>query len=432
VGTYSDLSIADYPVILTKGGVSSVVMTVFRESDKRTFKRLSDDREVPWETPNDDEDAVIVCQYCNTARNIKQRLDIMGFSLKGTQDDFKIGIAKKIEDLKEYIFDSGGDDVNPELALLKNSGFDDWLGAIHYILANKLAIEIEYRQIPSELYPPLVRYMLNSADYKDDDGLYHFPCSDVRYLIRAFLEVCDSEDLIVQDISHLVSGGYYEFQDEVCNLSIAALTSDYPLNSKIVILTEGSTDKFALEASLKLLYPHLYDYYSFMDFNLSNSQGGASFLVQTVRAFVGSGITNRIIAVFDNDTVGSNERSMLLKTAIPDNIKVISYPEIVLARDYPTIGPTGISRMDINGLACSIELYFGVDILRKSGELALIQWKGYNESINQYQGEILGKTALQAAFRSKVERCTSDPTTLNTTAWNEMRMLWQHIFDCYS
>jgi hypothetical protein len=50
----------------------------------------------------------------------------------------------------------------------------------------------------------------------------------------------------------------------------------------------------------------------------------------------------------------------------------MQYPEIDIARDYPTLGTNGLSHMDVNGLAGSIELYLGADVLRDSdGVLAL-------------------------------------------------------------
>ena len=43
-------------------------------------------------------------------------------------------------------------------------------------------------------------------------------------------------------------------------------------------------------------------YYSFLDLNRHEPQGGAGHLVSVVKAFAGAGITNLIIALFDNDT----------------------------------------------------------------------------------------------------------------------------------
>lgn len=432
MGTYTELSIANYPVITTKSTVHPVVMTIFRESDKSVFKRRpSDYTEVPWETPDDEEEIETVCMYSNTVQNIKQRLDVMGFSLQKMKADFSTGVTRKIKELEQRIEEDGGDEDNPDLvnekSLIGKSSFDDWMNAFHYILINRL--QITYWEKPPETYPPLIKFMLHGDD---DEPLYNFPCSDLRYLLRAFLEVSEIESSVVQDISDLVYGGYYDIQDEVCKSSIEALTADYPLNSKTVILTEGSTDKAALEISLQLLYPHLYDYYSFMDFGISNSAGGAGFLVSAVKAFVGSGIANRIIAVFDNDTAASVAQKGLSKTVMPDNVKVISYPDIDLARNYPAIAPAGISKMNINGLACSIELYFGEDVLIQNGQLMPVQWKGYDESVKQYQGEILNKKTLQDAFTKKANQCIADRNALNTTDWNSMHLIWQRIFQCFS
>jgi hypothetical protein len=49
--------------------------------------------------------------------------------------------------------------------------------------------------------------------------------------------------------------------------------------------------------------------------------------------------------------------------------------------------------MDVNRLACSLEMYLGEDVLRmKTGDLMPVQWKGYMSGIQAYQGEILDKT----------------------------------------
>jgi hypothetical protein len=34
-----------------------------------------------------------------------------------------------------------------------------------------------------------------------------------------------------------------------------------------------------------------------------------------------------------------------------DNVRVVQYPSIELAKNYPTIGPSGVSNVDVNGLA---------------------------------------------------------------------------------
>lgn len=164
------------------------------------------------------------------------------------------------------------------------------------------------------------------------------------------------------------------------------------VNQKIIVLTEGSTDTLILSRSLDALYPHLRDFYSFVDFTASNLAGGAGALVSTIKAFIGLGIQNRTVALFDNDTAARDALRALSSVTLPDNIKIVQLPALDFARDYPTVGPQGRTNMDINGLACSIELYLGSDVLadREHGFVP-IQWKGYNQTLGQYQGEILNK-----------------------------------------
>ena len=73
------------------------------------------------------------------------------------------------------------------------------------------------------------------------------------------------------DLTDVVYAGYYSLEDRVSDIARLELSSDYPTNNKIVVLTEGSTDSRFLESSLELLAPHLSEYYSFMDFHAPNA-----------------------------------------------------------------------------------------------------------------------------------------------------------------
>ena len=144
--------------------------------------------------------------------------------------------------------------------------------------------------------------------------------------------------------------------------SLEELKGDYSVNSRIILLTEGPTDSEVLRASIELLYPHLSSYYSFMDLAV-RAPGGAGSLVHVVKSFAGAGIENRTIALFDNGTAGHSAVSLLRHIQLPPHIRVMSYPNIALADSYPTRGPNGESVQDVNGSACSIELYYGRDVL---------------------------------------------------------------------
>jgi peptide subunit release factor 1 (eRF1) len=92
MGTYTQLYVADYPTLSTKSYVDSVVMTIFRESDKRVFeRRVSERNQYTWGHLEDKGEIEVVHEYSNTVDNIIQRLNVMGFSLNFIERDFDKG-----------------------------------------------------------------------------------------------------------------------------------------------------------------------------------------------------------------------------------------------------------------------------------------------------------------------------------------------------
>lgn len=83
--------------------------------------------------------------------------------------------------------------------------------------------------------------------------------------------------------------------------------------------------------------------------------------------------------------------------------------------------------MNINGRACSIELFLGKDVLTMDNELAPIQWRGYVEKTETYQGEIMNKGLIQEKFLEKV-KTAKEEKTYNQDEWKEMNLLLNNIF----
>ena len=264
---------------------------------------------------------------------------------------------------------------------------------------------------------------------ENEDHYWGFPCRELRCFFRALLEIVPDTAYVTQDLTDLVSGGYFEENDDLVELALQDLKGDYAVNSRIILLTEGSTDAEALRLSLELLYPHLVDYYAFMDI-ATRAPGGAGSLVHVVKSFAGAGIENRTIALFDNDAAGHSSVAMLRNIALPSNLVVMTYPDIELARNYPTVGPGGLASQDINGSAASIELYFGSDVLVIDGNLTPVHWKAYDERARRYQGVVQCKNILRQRFIEKFQAAkASGQTTLGD--WNEMHELLQVIFGAF-
>jgi hypothetical protein len=416
VGSSHILIVSDYPLYERKGMVDPIVMTIFRESDKQVFERRVSEA-IGWVTLGDDSRTETAYVYSNTVANIKQRLAVMGFSLGRVRQEFYEVIKEQLASVEQ-----GGARraYLPEPDTLESATFEDWIEA--FGLASQ-----EYTRRRSAGLPT---YDAGHPELPCD--FLSFPCNDFRSFLRAFLETCPDDASVTLDITVLVANGYYSPEEPVCVVALDELSAEYVANEKIVILTEGSTDSLILGQSLRLLYPHLAEYYSFMDFGLSNAAGGASVLVSSIKAIIGAGISNRVVALFDNDTAAQVAMRGLRGITIPDNVRILRYPDLELCRHYPTMGPGGVTELDVNGLACSVELYLGVDVLTIDGQLMPVQWKGYDASLGQYQGEILDKKRLHEAFLKKVGRCNKNRDLIENTDWESMELVLQAVFDAFS
>ena len=80
--------------------------------------------------------------------------------------------------------------------------------------------------------------------------------------------------------------------------------------------------------------------------------------------------------------------------------------------------------MDINGLACGIELFLGAEVMTASdGGLVPVQWKGYDARLRRYQGELLAKGDVLDRFRAKLATCESDPSRIGEYDWHGLRLV---------
>jgi len=403
-------------------------MSIFRESDKIIEERpVSARNKLMWSDASDSEEKETVVEYSATVEQVIDRLNIMGFTINASKAWFDLGIKEKLETYREWVSDGDFEWIQPQIDLLETFTFEKYVGALSKVYEKKLVRWTSKDDLPEDA-DPITQHIYDDQDY---EMYFGYPAYDIRHFLRVFLENVPKYKLVVQDVTDLVNGGYYDINEHICGDAIDELIGDYLVDSKVLILTEGSTDKNFLEPALKLLYPHLADYFSFMDFGVSQAAGGASALATTIKAFIGAGIGNRVVALFDNDTAAKVALRALKDVDIPNTIKVLHYPEIDICNNYPTIGPSGLSNLNINGLAGSIEVYLGVDTLEIDGELTPVQWKGYESSLKQYQGEIVDKRLVQKRYLEKVKICQEDPANILESDWSGMQAIFEAVFDCF-
>jgi HEPN/Toprim N-terminal domain 1 len=415
MGSYATITVNGSEIYSSKSFVEPEAMTLFRETDKKIEYVFDEDNDLEYAK----------CRYINKIKNIKLRLDIMGFNLKNTEKEF---ISNN-----EYKYSrtfKSPDGINDEE--LSGYSFKAWLVAMEYIIFNKLDIyNLKDKLCNFERNDyPIETYIL--GEHFDGESYFGFISSDIRFVIRGILELFDEEDEFILDYTDLVNGGYYDEFDQLCNQSIDYLSNSSLTNQKTIIITEGSSDIGIIKRTMKALYPDVLDYYSFMDFNTPKAAGSASSLVNYIKGFIGSGINNKVIALFDNDTAAIDATKKLKSLSIPDNIKILHYPELDIAKDYPTLGPTGTIKTNINGLAGSIELYLGIDILIDNQKnITPIQWKGFNASLNQYQGEIINKEKIMQKYFKLLDDIEKGDFKKSDHDWSGMKKVLELIFKAF-
>ncbi len=426
MGSYAELRLGSFYLGSTKDDVDPQIMTIFRESDKRIVKTTPAQLELVRSFATDEleeNESVTLVQYVCAAPLVRDRLELMGFTREVAEAGFYRGLKEDIAHYEEWVEGSHGDEfknfLKETLQTLRELSLDNWLSNLEEIRRRGLKPTYSSNRVCEE-YSPLLRHMLCE---KGHDG-YGFPGYEFRHFIRLLLDVCAEADELVYDLTDLALGGWIEEADDLVKVADELISADFAVSRRIIILTEGITDKWILGRSLRLLYPHLSDYFRFMDFEGAKVGGGAGELANIVKAFAGAGIINRIVALFDNDTAAEAAIQSLSTITLPDNIVVRKYPDIELANSYPTLGPTGVVSMNVNGLAGSIELYLGDDVLRYAdGNLTPVQWRGYDSRLQRYQGEILNKIELQNKFEHKLRACEEDPTQVVAYDWTGVRAI---------
>lgn len=394
MGSVAHLIIDDYPIFYSKNSFyEDVAGLIFLAEDFIEYKIKANERnQIIWGNTydNDDTEELSITNFRTTVSICMERLEAYGVSHEKCKEEFQ----EKIKIMK--------DDEFYNFFKTENISYESYLHLVTEILNTK------YTETKNP-YSSFKDYLVDSdltLEYQSlECGLY------------SILSTRSPEAIVEYDIDDLVQGGW---------------TNEDPTEQiktkKIIVFTEGKTDTEFLKLGLNVFKPHLLNLYHFIDFDESRYEANASMLVHSIKSFVGSGVDNLIVALFDNDSAGHKEIYNLRNVKLPENIKVLTYPSCELLERYPTIGPTGSAEMDVNGLAGSIEMYLGVDCISDNSGLIPIKWTGYVESINKYQGSILKKKEIQNRFRDKMHKAKNEG---NYQIWQEIELLLNTLINAF-
>lgn len=168
--------------------------------------------------------------------------------------------------------------------------------------------------------------------------------------------------------------------------------------------------------------------FKFFDYhNDANPERNCNAVARLCRAMVSLRLQEKIIFLFDNDAAGV-ESLKKVPPKLPQNIAAIHLPDLDFAKSYPSIGPDGRSRSDINGRAVTIEFFLGRNALSsEDGALCPIEWVGRQGSV--YQGNLVGdgKKNAQKIFEAELKACAESGRRSKGYDWSSMELLVDYL-----
>lgn len=406
MSSYANVYVNGIRILTFRNIVDPSVNLLFRAAELKRTRVLASER---WEDTDDPDEELEVFQATVHAPILQNRLSTLGISDSAVAEAFAEATSEKRRRLR-FLEDAGlaGRELGREIMAriraeeeaLENLTWEKWQQQVR-VQAEEGATD--------DPYDPGVGTLGWLFGFWDD--------VDPRLTLRAVIDTYPDAEVTL-DITDLVIGGWCDPHQDPRDSALEYFTWIAANSAPAIVLVEGSSDAELLQLGLQVVSPHLVDFIRFADFSF-RPEGGAAALVQQVRALAAAGVPNRIVALFDHDSAAADTMQKLKKTKLPSNFRVLTYPDLDLADSYPTIGPRGLSEMNVNGLACSIELYLGRDVLTDSkGLLRPVQWKGYVRRIDRYQGEVVDKANIQEEFRRKAARALADPDTRTGQDWS--------------
>lgn len=413
MGSYSSLSINGIELFAIKNTISNIYLKLFSPLEYMKIE----------EKTNEEEREKFILR--TSVKKAKTRLEILGCNI----ERLKLYFVNGLEYQKSYHSESHYED-DKAFYYYSNLTFENYSDALRLILEiNNLNVYDEkiiegYQYI---LENPVSKVIIRklSTGYYLCPFFYDEIYENEEHLIDGLLDIymClvnSNENFIVEyDLTDVIYGGWIDEK--------AAINFYDDFMDTTIILAEGKTDINVLERSLEILFPEFKHLFTFFDFHNYRADGGTSYLAKLLKSFSAARINNRIIAIFDNDTAAEVEMLSLSAIPILNNIKVMKLPDLGFCNFYPTIGPAGNNYLNINGMAVSIELFFGDDIIKKNNEFYPIQWRNYVERLGKFHGSITNKSEIIASMEEKFQK-----PDLKSQDWSKLVFLWESIFNLNS
>jgi hypothetical protein len=186
----------------------------------------------------------------------------------------------------------------------------------------------------------------------------------------------------------ILEGGYIKEKELYEGLSIS---------DKYLIITEGTSDLFIIRKNIKLFYQEVFDFFEFIDMDKNYPFTGSGNLFNFIQGLAKIYSKYKILIIFDNDAEGIEKYEQCKELNLPQGIKITKLTNLKEFNNFDTIGPTGFKKLNINGLAVSIECF--LDLEYKINQKPRIRWTNFKKKSNKYQGALENKETYTKLFK---------------------------------
>lgn len=390
MGCYCIFEINGSELLSNKSYIPSNWCILFHQSELRISEEIA-----YWD---DEHETYTRAALESTTTRLIERLNILGFSYD-----------RAVEKINSYIDNctkEGGD----ESVSVDEVG--RWINAVVEYLNQNDKTKVDKFDIDS------YQEFLNCLS-----SLFGLPCSDDREILLMILSRFPENTPAALDYSELYDRTIPPDDDVVSLAKVQALNGSIT-RENIVIIAEGASDLVYLEKTLDILYPEMSNYFSFFDIKSPRVPGGVEEIVRLVKGIIGAKINSRFCVIFDNDYVGLSGLNRLKGIKIPKNITLMHYPDMLAFESYPVVIDRRLRNMNINRVGCSIELYFGQDVLWEHGSLSPLQ---LTDNGHGRQARIMNKPRIQKKFKEKCKQALNQGIHPEQD-WSGMRAIWDSIF----
>jgi hypothetical protein len=176
----------------------------------------------------------------------------------------------------------------------------------------------------------------------------------------------------------------------------ASFVAGAPRQQRVLVATEGTSDARIVRRGLDALRPEIADFFRFIDVNESHPFWGTGSLIKFAEGLVRIDVQNRILFLLDNDAEGRDAERRMQALGMPTNMRAMVLPDHPSLRDFPSLGPQGMSSGDINGRAAAIECY--LDLALPGCPPAKVVWSNYKKDVDAWQGALEHKGSYAKHF----------------------------------